>query len=344
MDYLSDISSALEPKIIAEIGINHGGSLERAKYLSTLAIESGAHIVKTQIHIPSAEMSTSAKSLVPSHCTQSIFSIMEDCSLSLDEELLLKEYIEDLGGEYLSTPFSIQAASFLQEYADVKCFKIGSGECNNLPLLLHVASYNKPVILSTGMNDLLTAKKSYDFLLSSGCPKVYLLHTTNLYPTPENLVRLGAIKELQSISSIDSVGLSDHTTSNTACLGAVALGAVLLERHFIDSKQRIGPDIQNSMTPSELCELRNLSKSMFIMRGGTKSELLAEEEDTRNFAFATVVLTQDLPAGTILNRSHLVAKRPRSGDFDAASINTLVGKTINIDLAKDTHLLDSHIS
>lgn len=343
MDYLKDISSQSEPKIIAEIGINHDGSLDRAKYLAALAIESGAHIVKTQIHIPNAEMSISAKSLIPSHCTQSIYSIMEECSLSLHEELVLKDYIEELGGNYLSTPFSIEAAKFLHDSLAVKCFKIGSGECNNLPLLSHVASYRLPVILSTGMNDLHTAQHSYEYLLDNGCPKVYLMHTTNLYPTPNALVRLGAINELQSISSIDSVGLSDHTTSNLACLGAVALGAVLLERHFIDSKERYGPDIENSMTPSDLKSLREQSDLMYIMRGGSKITLLQEEEDTRNFAFATVVLKHDLPSGTMLTRNHLAAKRPRNGDFDAANIDTLVGRVLALDLKQDTHILQSHL-
>lgn len=342
MDFLSDISSNHEPKIIAEIGINHDGSLDRAKYLASLAIESGADIVKTQIHIPGAEMSSTAQSIIPSHCDQSIFNIMEDCALSLDEECELKAHIEQLGGCYLSTPFSIEAATFLNDALGVKCFKIGSGECNNLPLLAHVASYKLPVILSTGMNNLVTARNSYEFLLQRGCPKVYLMHTTNLYPTPYELVRLGGLKELQQISSDDLVGLSDHTTSNLACLGAVALGAVLLERHFIDDKSRPGPDIINSMTPDELRELKELSNNMFLMRGGSKAQLLEEEDDTRNFAFATVVASQDIEAGTILTSNHLIAKRPRRGDFDAAEINSLIGKKVLVRLQKDTHFLESH--
>lgn len=342
MDYIKDISSEHLPKIIAEIGINHDGCLDRAKKLAELAIESGADIVKTQIHIPNAEMSLTAKSIIPGHCSQSIYSIMEDCSLSLDDELRLKSFIESIGGNYLSTPFSIAAASFLNDHMDVKCYKIGSGECNNIPLLTHVASFGLPVILSTGMNDLKTAEKSYHTLLKNGCPKVYLMHTTNLYPTPQRLVRLGAIQELQSISSKDHVGLSDHTTSNLACLGAVALGAVLLERHFIDCKTHPGPDVINSMTPEELKILRNESHQMYEMRAGSKKTLLAEEEDTRNFAFATVVSSQDIPAGTKLTARHLIAKRPRRGDFEASQLDSLIGRTVLRDIAVDTHFLESH--
>jgi len=343
MNFLTDISYAHEPRIIAELGINHGGSLERAKYLASLAIDSGAHVIKTQLHIPYEEMSSVAKDLIPGHCDQSIYSIMEECSLTIDEEMKLKDHIESQGGTYLSTPFSIKAAEVLHQHLGVQAFKIGSGECNNLPLLKQIASYSCPVILSTGMNDLNSSKRSYNYLLQHGCPKVYLMHTTNIYPTSPELVRLGAISELQGISSVNDVGLSDHTTSNLACLGAVALGAVLLERHFIDNKDHPGPDVSNSMTPEELLDLRASSVRMFQMRGGTKNSLLKEEEDTREFAFATVVLTQDLPAGTVLRRSHLIPKRPRKGDFLASSLENLLGRTLSADLTKDTHLLHGHL-
>tara|TARA_Y100001933_G_scaffold125076_1_gene124908 strand:- start:3955 stop:5019 length:1065 start_codon:yes stop_codon:yes gene_type:complete len=343
MDFLKDISSQTAPKIIAEIGINHDGSLERAKYLASLAIDSGAHIVKTQFHIPSAEMSAVAKTIVPGHCDQSIYSIMDQCSLSLEDEIKLKNYIESRGGNYLSTPFSIEAASLLYKYLGVECFKIGSGECNNLPLLKKVASYKLPVILSTGLNSLASATRSYKYLLENGCPKVYLMHTTNLYPTPIHLVRLGGITELQSVASSELVGLSDHTTSNLACLGATALGAVILERHFIDTKDHPGPDVINSMTPQELKRLREDTAHMHAMRGGSKSNPLEEEEETRDFAFATVVVNQDLPSGTVIARNHLDVKRPRAGEFDAAELEDILGKELSQDICADTHLLKKHL-
>jgi sialic acid synthase SpsE len=343
MNFLTDIGFSKPPVIVAEIGINHNGILDRAIYLADLAIESGADVVKSQIHIPSEEMSVHAKDIIPGHCDISIYEIMQNCSLSLEDELVFKNYIESKGASYLSTPFSMHAAKFLGSELQVSAFKIGSGECNNLPLLRVVASYQKPVILSTGMNTLRDVHVSYKFLLKHGCPKVYLLHTTNIYPTPYNLVRLECIRELQQISSIDSVGLSDHTICNTACLGAVALGAVLLERHFIDSKEASGPDIPNSMTPSELRQLKNQSYSMFLMRGGSKIDLVEAEEDTRNFAFATIVVTRPLCAGHILTLADLTPKRPRLGDFAASQIFDLVGQKLKEDIDYDTHLLNHHL-
>ncbi len=344
MNYLTDISYSSEPKIIAEIGINHDGSLDRAKHLAELAINSGAHIIKSQFHIPKEEMSQDAMKLIPSHCTESIYEIMENCSLSAKEERQFKDFVESLGGVYLSTPFSLKAAKILAEEFNVSAFKIGSGECSNIPLLSLVASYKLPVIMSTGMNSLESVSISYDHLLNMGCPKVYLMHTTNLYPTPFELVRLGAIAELQSLSSINDVGLSDHTTSNLACFGAVALGAVLLERHFIDNKDVPGPDIENSMTPNELKELQEGSYTMYKMRGGSKVELLGEESNTRDFAIATLVYTSNLPKGHILTRHDLTPKRPRVGDFDACDLELLIGKELAVDTKADTHLRKSDLN
>ena len=246
----SQISYKNKVNIIAEIGINHGGCLDTAKKMCELAAENGADIIKTQLHIPDQEMSGEAKKLIPSHCNESIYEIMESCSLTIEEEHELKEFIESTNCSYLSTPFSASAAHILGEQFNVEAFKIGSGECNNPSVLDAAASYGKPMIVSTGMNTLRSCKITYEYLASKYNLKPILMHTTNLYPTPKNLVRLGGITELQTIAGLDNVGLSDHTTDNYACLGAVALGAVILERHFTDTLDREGPDIKNSMDPT----------------------------------------------------------------------------------------------
>ena len=150
----------------------------------------------------------------------------------LDEadELALKEYVESKGAIFISTPFSRAAADRLQKF-DVPAYKIGSGECNNYPLIEHVASFGKPIILSTGMNGIESISIAVDIFRRNKIPYA-LLHCTNVYPTPPELVRLGAIIELQNAFPDAVVGLSDHTLSNYACLGAVATGASILERHF----------------------------------------------------------------------------------------------------------------
>ena len=171
-------------------------------------------------------------------------------------------------------------------------YKIGSGECNNYPLIEHIASFKKPIILSTGMNDLDSIRPAVEIIRKHQVPFA-LLHTTNIYPTPDRLVRLGAMNELQDTFSDAVIGLSDHTVSNHACFGAVALGASILERHFTDSMTREGPDIINSMDPSAAKELILGANTIFEQRGGSKGPV-EEELPTIKFAFASIVSINEI--------------------------------------------------
>lgn len=230
------------PLVIAEIGINHEGSLQVAKAMVDAAFSAGVEVVKHQTHIVEDEMSSAAKNTIPGNADVSIYEIMRRCSLNEADELELKNYAESKGMIFISTPFSRAAADRLHKW-DVAAYKIGSGECNNYPLLEHIASFGKPIILSTGMNTIESVSKAVAVFKKHKVPYA-LLHTTNLYPTPNNLVRLGAMVELQNHFPDAVVGLSDHTVTNHACLGAVALGASIVERHFTDSMDRPGPDMK----------------------------------------------------------------------------------------------------
>jgi Sialic acid synthase len=281
-------------------------------------------------------MSLAAKKVVPPHTKDSIYKIIDECSLSIDEEYEYKEFIEGLGIEYLCTPFSSKAAHILGKM-NVNAFKIGSGECNNQAVLKAAAEYKKPMIISTGMNTLDSCKKTYNFVRDLIGENIILLHTTNLYPTPFHLVRLGGVEELKEISG-EFVGLSDHTTSNLASLGAVAIGAVILERHFTDTKEREGPDIVNSMTPNELKELKESSEIMFKMRGGSKVKEIPEEDAIRDFAFATIVATRNLKAGEIITKDNTWPKRPGIGQILAREHEQIIGRKIKKNVKKDNHI------
>lgn len=209
-------------------------------------------------------MSGEAKSVIPGNADVSIYEIMERCALNEEDETKLKEYVESKGAIFISTPFS-RAAALRLERMGVPAYKIGSGECNNYPLLDLIASFGKPIILSTGMNDIPSIEKSVNIFRKHQTP-FCLLHTTNLYPTPDHLIRIGAMEELQQAFPDAVVGLSDHSIDNLACLGAVAAGASVLERHFTDSKDRPGPDIVCSMDAQECAELIAQSKRMARMR------------------------------------------------------------------------------
>ena len=180
------------PIIIAEIGINHGGSLKIAKKMAKLAVKSGAHIIKHQTHIVEDEMSSEAKKNKIGYIGKSIYDLMEKCALNEKDEFELKLYVEKLGSIFLSTPFSRAAVDRLIKFK-VPAFKIGSGECNNYPLIEYICTFRKPIILSTGMNSIEDIKKSVKIIERYKIPYA-LLHTTNIYPTPYNLIRLGALE------------------------------------------------------------------------------------------------------------------------------------------------------
>jgi N-acetylneuraminate synthase len=323
------------PLVIAEIGINHEGSLETAKQMVDAAYQAGAEIIKHQTHVVDDEMSPLAQKVIPGNTDVSIYDVMSRCALNESDELELKKYVEQLGMIYLSTPFSRAAANRLRKM-DVLAYKIGSGECNNYPLIEHIASFGRPMIISTGMNDIQSIRKTVEIVEKYQVPYA-LLHCTNVYPTPPSLVRLGGMQELQRSFPNAVVGLSDHTVNNNACLAATALGASILERHFTDSKDRPGPDIICSMDPQELRGLIKGSAEIALMRGGEK-KAAQEEQVTIDFAFATVVAIKDINQGEVFTKENLWVKRPGTGEIRAAHYNDLLGKRAAKDIKQDQHL------
>ena len=297
-------------------------------------------MVKHQTHIVEDEMSSAAKNVIPGNADVSIYEIMERCSLNESDEIELKKYVEEKGMIFISTPFSRAAAERL-ERMNVSAYKIGSGECNNYPLLEHIAKFGKPVILSTGMNTIESVSKAVIIFEKYNTP-LALLHTTNLYPTPSNLVRLGAMTELSNAFPDMVFGLSDHTINNNACLAAVALGASILERHFTDSMDRTGPDIVNSMDPKATNELIKGSIEIAKMRGG-KKEAAAEEKITIDFAFSTVVTIKDIKKGEKFTKDNLWVKRPGTGEILAEEYKSIIGKIAAKDLISDIHLKRNEI-
>ncbi len=242
---------------------------------------------------------------------------------------------------FISTPFSRAAADRLQGM-NVPAYKIGSGECNNYPLLKHIASFGKPIILSTGMNTIDSVRKAVEIFEAAGV-QYALLHTTNLYPTPPHLVRLGAMVQLSKAFPDAVVGLSDHTTDNIACLGAVALGASILERHFTDHMSRQGPDIVCSMDENACRELIESSAKLHSELGGTKGPA-QEEQVTMDFAFATVVTIAAIGAGEPLTKQNLWVKRPGTGSIPAEHYESLLGRRAARDLPADVHLTPADVT
>lgn len=330
-----EVGHGCRPLVIPEIGINHNGSLTVAKEMVYAAFQSGARIVKHQTHIVEDEMSSAAKSVIPGNADISIYDIMEKAALNESDEYELMKYTESLGMEFISTPFSRAAAERLEDFG-VKAYKIGSGEMNNLPLIRHIARFGKPMIVSTGMNDLESIKRTVAILEEEQVPFA-LLHTTNLYPTKPEWVRLGAMQEMMMVFPHIPIGLSDHTLNNNACIAAMALGAVVLERHFTDSMNRVGPDIVCSMDPKDLKALLSAANEVPLMLGGKKAPI-QEEQVTIDFAYATVVTIADIREGETFTKDNLWVKRPGTGAILAKDFESIIGKKAKIDISSDTHL------
>lgn len=324
-----------EPLVIPEMGINHEGSLETAKLIVDAAARAGARIIKHQTHVVEDEMCHAAKKVIPGNSNVSIYEIMERCSLSEEEEFELMKYVEAKGMLFLSTPFSRAAADRLERFG-VLAYKIGSGELNNFPLIKHIASFGKPMIVSTGMNNIQSIKKAVKIIEDARIPYA-LMHTTNLYPTKPDLVRLGAMQEMMNAFPGVPIGLSDHTITNTACIAAMALGATIVERHFIDKMDRPGPDVICSMDEQRCAELIKAAKDIHLMRGGTKIAA-KEEQVTIDFAFATVVTIKPIKVGETFTVENLWVKRPGKGGIPAEKYEEILGKKAKENIDTDCQL------
>ena len=330
-----EVGEGCRPLVIPEIGINHNGSLKVAKEMVLSAWRAGARLIKHQTHVVEDEMSHVARSVIPGNADISIYEIMENAALSEDEEYELMQYTESLGMEFLSTPFSRAAADRLHRF-NVKAYKIGSGEMNNYPLLEHIASFGKPMIVSTGMNSIDSIRKAVAILDKHDVPYA-LLHTTNLYPTKPEQVRLGAMQQMMKEFPGTIIGLSDHTVNNNACISAIALGAKIVERHYTDRMNRKGPDIVCSMDEKALCELIQASKEVPLMFGGEK-KALPEEQVTIDFAFATLVTIKPIKKGEVFTKDNLWVKRPGTGEIPAEEFESVLGKRASQDIENDTQL------
>ena len=335
-----DISPAHPPLVVAEIGINHGGSLDVAKGMVLAAHRAGCEMVKHQTHFVDDEMTDEAKQIFPPNADKSIWDVMEECALSKDDEISLKTYAESLGMIYISTPFSRAAADFLNDIG-VSAFKIGSGECNHVPLIRHIASFGKPVIMSTGMQTIDGMRPSVQALDDSGVDYA-LLECTNLYPSPPEIVSLQGITELRNAFPRAVIGFSDHSIGPEMALSAVALGACILERHFTDTRYRKGPDISCSMDPAELKFLIDRSREIHTALHNPKVRT-APEEDVYRFARGSMVADRDLPAGHVVTPSDIWARRPGSGEISVQHFDRLVGAKLTRAVKRNQQLLWSDL-
>ena len=314
--------------VIAEAGINHNGDVKIAAELVAAAAEAGADAIKFQTHLPEFEMLKGGATAA--YVGESLFDLLTRTALSRDGHLQMQELAKRKGIVFLSTPFSREAADYLDSIG-VPAFKTGSGELTNIPLQRHIARKGKPMIVSTGMS----TPEEIDATvraLDEEHATFALMHCTSTYPTPFEHVQLGCIAGLQSKYGVP-VGFSDHTLGTAISLAAVAAGANIFEKHFTASRSLPGPDQQGSMEPKELealvKDIRAIEKSL----GATK-KIQPGEQDVRDMALHSVVSLRDIPAGATIAGEDVWVKRPGTG-IPAGQLNEVIGRVAKQAIAKD---------
>jgi N-acetylneuraminate synthase len=318
--------------IIAEACDNHLGNLETAKEMVRQAKAAGADAIKFQHHLPDEEM---LREGVPmsANFNMPLYEFLQRYALKLEQHYELKQFCEVLGIIYLCTPFSRKAAEELHQMG-VCAYKIGSGELTDLPTLKVIARFGKPVILSTGMCEYSEIEETIKTLRPIN-DQLILMNCTSEYPAKHSDVNLGVIRELERRFAVP-VGHSDHTPDIWTCVGAVAVGAKLLEKHLILDRRQPGPDQSVSIEPYELYQLVQAVRRVESALGNTKTvhEL---ERPIRVWAHRSVVSLKPIPKGTKIDESIVWTKRPGTG-IPAKHLEQVIGRVAKVDLPKD-HLI-----
>jgi N-acetylneuraminate synthase len=325
--------------IIAEAGVNHNGKMELAKQLIDAAHEAGVDAVKFQtfkteeVITREAEMADYQKEQLQDVDSQ--FEMAKKLELDYEKFVELKEYCDEIGILFLSTPHNPDAAVFLDDL--IPLYKIGSGDLTNLPYLEQVARFSKPIILSTGMSTIDEIREAVDSIKQAGNSDLILLHCVTSYPAEIEDANLRAIQTLQREFSLP-VGYSDHTLGLEVSIAAVALGACVIEKHFTISKDLAGPDHQASLEPTALKELvrsiRNLEKAM---GDGDKKPTPAERK-IMGVVRKSLVAKVPIAKGTALTEEMIAIKRPGHG-IAPKHLKKVIGKKASVDIKDDTVIM-----
>lgn len=326
----------VNPYIIAEAGVNHEGSMKLAKRLVKEAKEGGADAIKFQ----SYKAETLASKNSPAYWdttkepTQSQYELFKKHDSFWKEEMQeLKNYCDEIDIEFLSTPFDVESASFLNEMMDV--FKISSSDITNKPFIEYMCSFGKPILLSTGASNLEEVKEAVGWINAFNLP-LSLMHCVLNYPTPDENANLGMIAGLKKEFPDNIIGYSDHTLPKEmkVCEMATILGAVIIEKHFTHDKSLPGNDHYHAMDKEDLNKFKASLETTFKILGSFKIESLADEEKSRLNARRSLVAAKDIQKGKIIDKSDLTFKRPAHG-ISPKYIDEVVGKAAKVDIMED---------
>jgi len=330
------IGSGSQVFVIAEIGINHDGSVNQAERLIDAAAEAGADAVKFQsfradhLLIPSRD-----RYAQQAEGSESAYQMLRRCELSFEDQERLKKHADKRDILFMSTPFDEESADFLDSL-DVPVFKIASSDITHVPLLRHVASKGKPIFLSTGMSYLSEVADAIWTLRSAGAKEILLMHCVSTYPALPQQMNLRALQTLQSYFELP-VGLSDHSEGILLSLVAIALGAIVIEKHFTLDKNALGPDHKASMDPADLKQLVTNLREVEASLGDGRKRPSDIEEESRLFGRRSIVAAVDIRAEEQIADWMLAFKRPGSG-LEPRYFEKVIGMTARRNIGKDTIL------
>jgi sialic acid synthase SpsE len=330
---------------IADIGANHDGNLERAKLLIRLAAESGADAAKFQ-HFRAAEIASrqgfaalGGQLAHQATWKKPAYQVYQDASLPREWTAALKEQCDAAGIDFLSTPYDLEAIDLLDRH--VPAFKVGSGDITWNEILVKVGSKGKPVILSTGASDIGDVQRAVHVLQEFHVPLVLMQCNTNYSGKIDNFqhIHLNVLKTYQCMFPETIAGLSDHTPGHSTVLGAIALGARVVEKHFTDDPRREGPDHPFSMTPRAWREMVDRSHELQLALGSSDKRVAANEAETVVVQRRSLRATRELQAGSTIDRESLAALRPAPSESIAPyELNRIIGMRLREDVAEGEYL------
>ena len=332
------ISDKNFPFFVAEAGINYDGNFKKCFKLIDAAKHSGADAIKFQTHLADEEMIDTKITLAHSK-KETVYDLMKKCELDFKKHQILKKYCKKKKIIFMSTPFSYAAAKLLNKLK-VSLFKIGSGECNNLPLIEKVSKFNKPVIISTGMNTIEDIIKTYKHAKKFN-KKIILMHCVSIYPTPPSKSMLDTIPYLKKKFGCP-VGFSDHSEDISLAIASVSLGANVIEKHFTVSKNWSGPDISISITPDKFRQMVKACKEVYLSKG-VRKKILKEEIPVTKFAYASVVATKNIKKEEVFTEKNIWVKRPGTGQIHSKEFYKVLNKKSKKSIKKNHQLKYSDI-
>ncbi len=329
------------PYIIAEACINHEGDIAIAREMVFHARATRCDAIKFQLHVLDDEMLRDTP--LSGNFDDPLYDTLERTNLSITEHRELKALCQHIGIDYMCTPFSKASVDLLVSEIGVDVIKVGSGECTNLPLQRHIASKGLPMIVSTGMTELHEVDETVAALKDAGAEFV-LTHCVSAYPCPYGRINLGVIPDYMERYGV-SIGLSDHSVGIYTSIGAIALGACVIEKHFTLDRTAPGPDHMSSIEPAELAELVKGCQAVFQAAGNVR-KIFPEEKEIVAWARESVVSVTDITKGTTITADMVAAKRPSPGGgaIGAKHLDEIIGRIACENISANRQILWSELA